>query len=491
MSVITRIAVLILTVASMALVRSGTALGATGVNAAGAATQAPQLARSTATAHPLAVSGARLWVARYNGGSGDDAAAQVAASPDGARVYVTGYSLGIASGEDYATAAYSAATGARLWVARYNGPANGDDRASSVTVSPDGARVYVTGTSGAAPGTDAATIAYSAASGARLWVARYNSYGYGSASSVAVSPDGARVYITGISQGSPDGGAVYGTVAYNAAAGAQLWAALWGGNSGDHNYPTGLAVSPDGQRVYVTGGDGETNSTTGDYGTVAYNAATGAQLWASQYNGPTDDRDVAAALAVSPDGARVYITGTTSNNDVANDYGTLAYNAATGARLWIARYKGPGGDDEASSLAVSPDGKRVFVTGASRAAPYPSTNYDYATIAYSATGTRLWVKRYKGPGNRNDRASSVTGPGNGKVYVTGSAYDGSTRRHDYATIAYDVFTGARLWVRLYNGNGNGNDEATSVTARAGRVFVTGDSPGTSSGLDYATVAYHS
>jgi DNA-binding beta-propeller fold protein YncE len=467
------------------------ALGATGVDAASAATQAPQPARSMATAHPQAVSGAQLWVARYNGGSGDDAAAQVAASPDGARVYVTGYSIGITSGNDYATAAYSAATGARLWVARYNGAANGDDRASSVTVSPDGARVYVTGTSGAAPGTDAATIAYSAASGARLWVARYNSYGYGSASSVAVSPDGASVYITGISQVSPDGGAGYGTVAYNAATGAQLWAALWGGNSGDHNYPTGLAVSPDGKRVFVTGGDGETNSTTGDYGTVAYNAGTGAQLWARQYNGPTDFRDVAAALAVSPDGARVYVTGTSSDNDVRNDYRTLAYNAATGARLWVARYKGPGGDDEASSLAVSPDGKRVFVTGASRAAPYPSTNYDYATIAYSRTGTRLWVKQYNAPGNRNDRASSVTAPGNGKVYVTGSAYDGSARRHDYATIAYDIFTGARLWVRLYNGPGNGNDEATSVTARAGRIFVTGASPGTSSDLDYATIAYNS
>jgi len=308
---------------------------------------------------------------------------------------------------------------------------------------------------------------------------------------VAVSPDGARVYITGVSLGSPDGGSDYGTVAYNAATGAQLWAALWGGNSGDHNYPTGLVVSPDGKRVYVTGGDGETNSVTGDYGTVAYNAATGAQLWASEFNGPTDDRDVATALALSPDGTRLYVTGTTSHNDVANYYGTLAYNAATGARLWIARYRGPGGDDEASSLAVSPDGKRVFVTGASAAAPFPATNYDYATIAYSASGTRLWVRRYTGTGNGNDRASSVTAPGNGTVYVTGSAYDGTARRHDYATIAYDVVTGARLWVRLYNGPGHANDEATSVTARAGRVFVTGDSPGTSSGLDYATVAYHS
>jgi DNA-binding beta-propeller fold protein YncE len=491
MAVITRIAVLILTVASMALVRSGTAAGATGASAAGTATQAQRPGRPAATAHPLSVSGARLWVARYDGGSGDDAAAQVAASPDGAAVYVTGYSLGITSGDDYATVAYNTSTGARLWLARYNGPANGDDRASSVTVSPDGATVYVTGTSRTAAGTDAATIAYSAASGVQLWVARYNSFGYGAASSVAVSPDGGRVYITGISLGGPGGGADYGTVAYDAASGAQLWAALWGGNSGDHNYPTGLAVSPDGKRVYVTGGDGETNSTTGAYGTVAYNAATGAQLWASQYDGPTGFRDVAAALAVSPDGARVYVTGTTSNNDVSNNYGTLAYNAATGARLWIARYKGPGGDDEASSLAVSPNGKRVFVAGASRAAPYPSTNYDYATIAYSATGRRLWVRRYNGPGNGNDQASSVTAPGNGTVYVTGSAYNGSAGRHDYATIAYDVITGARLWVRLYNGPGNGNDAATSVTARAGRVFVTGDSPGTNSGLDYATVSYHS
>src|SRR5262245_44565646 len=340
------------------------ALASTGLSAAGAATQAPQPTRSTATAHLLPVSGARLWVKRYNGpANGDDAAAKVAVSPDRATVYVTGYSRGITSGDDYATAAYSAATGARLWVARYNGPADRDDRASSVMVSPDSARVYVTGTSSGPMNTDAATIAYSAADGAPLWVARYRSYGYGSASSVAVSQDGARVYITGTSQVSPDGGAGYGTVAYNAATGAKLWAALWGG---DHSYPSGLAVSPDGQRVYVTGGDGETNSTTGDYGTVAYNAATGARPWARHYDGPTGFRDVAAALAVSPDGARLYVTGTSSVNDVRNDYSTLAYNAATGARLWVSRYKGPGNSDEASSLAASPDGKRVFVTGASR-----------------------------------------------------------------------------------------------------------------------------
>ena len=56
--------------------------------------------------------------------------------------------------------------------------------------------------------------------------------------------------------------------------------------------------------------------------------------------------------------------------------------AAPGARLWAARYNGPGnGGDVAHSMAVSPDGHRIFVTGQSFGG---QTGYDYATVAYSA-----------------------------------------------------------------------------------------------------------
>jgi DNA-binding beta-propeller fold protein YncE len=41
----------------------------------------------------------------------------------------------------------SAAGGSQLWLARYDGPGHGSDEAQSVAVSPDGTKVYVTGTS--------------------------------------------------------------------------------------------------------------------------------------------------------------------------------------------------------------------------------------------------------------------------------------------------------------------------------------------------------
>src|SRR5215813_5466522 len=138
--------------------------------------------------------------------------------------------------------------------------------------------------------------------------------------------------------------------------GAQLWAARYNGPKKSWNNAASLAVSPTGSTVFVTGSSGPS------YATVAYNTATGAQLWVKRYGSRSSKP---AAVAVSPDGSTVFVTGTSNTGSATGyDYATVAYNAATGAQLWAVRYDGPNHQsDAARSVTVSRDGRTVFVTG--------------------------------------------------------------------------------------------------------------------------------
>ena len=436
--------------------------------------------------------GSQLWAARYTGPGHVGVAYSVAVSPGGGRVFATGQSAGTGGGVDYATVAYNAATGARLWAARYHGPANTWNAASSVAVSPGGGSVFVTGVSEAtSSGLDYATVAYNAATGARRWAARYNGPPGNrddGATSVAVSPGGGTVYVTGYSQGATSG-LDYATVAYNAATGARRWAARYTGPGSGDDFAQALAVSPSGDTVFVTG-QSKAATSGDDYATVAYNAATGAQQWATRYHGPATGNDAAHAVAVSPDGRTVYVTGVSkaSASFLDYDYATVAYNAATGTQRWAARYTGPVPSyDPALSLAVSPSGGSVYVTGQSQGA---TSGDDYATVAYNAaTGAQRWAERYNGPGNGDETATSVAvSPRGGSVYVTGSSQATAAGvASDYATVAYNATTGARRWAARYTGPAPGADVANSlaVSPTTGTVYVTG-----TTGDAYATVAYH-
>jgi DNA-binding beta-propeller fold protein YncE len=386
------------------------------------------------------------------------------------------------------TSLAAANPGAQLWATRYNGTGNNADVATSVAVSPTGRTVYVTGQSyGTASVVDYATVAYDAATGTRQWVARYNGPASSLSnvpSSVAVSPDGKTVFVTGKSQVSQFND--YATVAYDAATGHQLWAKGYNGPLNNDDEATSVAASPTSGTVYVTGFSWG-NGTAADYATIAYNATTGAQQWVKRYNGPPGNgNDEATSMAVSPAGT-VYVTGESGGTTSGGDYATVAYTAA-GTQLWVKRYTFPGGNtDDARSVAVSPDGKTVYVTGQSWS---QASAWDYATVAYdSASGAQRWVTRYNGPGSAYDLASSVAvSPTSGMVYVTGQSAGTSTGA-DYATIAYSATTGAQQWVARYNDSGNGTDIATSmaVSPISGTVYVTGQSQ---PGEEYATVAYN-
>jgi DNA-binding beta-propeller fold protein YncE len=482
-------------VALTALVSAGVmpAVTATGTAWAGPAAAVFGHAVSRAAGARSAAPGSRLWVARYDRppAAPSATASAVAASPDGTTVFVTGEAGNGSQGSSthWATVAYGATTGRKLWGAEYRQARAGINYAFALAVSPDGSKVFVVGRGApAAGGSDYVTVAYNAATGEMLWIARYadpQATGqFNEASSVAVSPDGSSVFVTGVSS-LASGTSGAATIGYAAATGTMLWVTRY--DSPAQGAGAGsVKVSPDGTKVYVAGGVGN------DFLTLAYDAATGSQLWVRRYQGHPGN-GTAVALAVSPDGSKIFVTGDNGNEvPPGQDYVTLAYAASTGTRLWLRRYRGPGGgDDLPRAIGVSPDGSAVFVTGQIHG---PSIGYHYGTVAYNtSTGATLWTAVRSSPGL--GAGALAVNPDGSTVYVTGTNFVGPDKeKSDYVTVAYDAATGAVRWLQYYGGRGQTNEAASlAVSPDGGKVFVTGFSqvPTTKSASHwgYATVAY--
>jgi len=381
--------------------------------------------------------GVPLWTNRYNGPGDfyDDGVAGIAVDSNG-NVFITGSSLeyNLFVG-DFVTIAYSG-TGQALWTNRFNRSGSGQDGATAIAVDANG-NVFVTGSSyDSGTSDDFTTIKYSGA-GVPLWTNFYNGPDNGTdvASAIAVDANG-NVFVTGFSIGA-DGFGRYATVAYSGA-GAPLWTNRFHGSSGGEDFAGAIAVSSSGN-VFVTGSSASTNDFPYryDYTTIAYSAA-GLPLWTNRYNGPANDEDLAAAIAVDASG-NVFVTGSSYGITTSSDIVTIKYSEA-GVPLWTNRYNGPGNTiDGPSAIAVDASGN-VFVTGASTTPG--DGNSDYVTIKYSGAGVPLWTNRYDGPGHGVDSPGGkyclAIGP-DGAVYVTGvsdGVYGTFEDGFDYATIKY-------------------------------------------------------
>ena len=488
--------------------------------------------------------GTQQWVSRYNGPvSGPDTANAVVLDSVG-NVLVTGESYGSSGPDyDYATVKYNSA-GAQQWVSRYNGPGNGTDYARAMVLDSAG-NVLVTGASDGGSGTsyDYATVKYNS-SGTQQWVSRYNGPGNYIDGAWAIAVDSAgSVLVTGYSYGGSGTGDDYATVKYNSA-GIQQWVVRYAGAGNATDIAYAVAVdSSGGIRVAGT----RRGTVNNDFGVVAYDGA-GTQLWANAtetfdgfperlggsggitakrtlvvdaagntyvtalayngtnedflthkftpdgnllwsaaYNGPGNGTDTARALALDSVG-NVVVTGQSRGSGTNDDYATVKYSGTTGALLWVARYNGPMGSGADGAQAVVVDGDdNVIVTGFSTSGS--SFNWDYATVKYSSAGEQLWAARYERPGSFSDVAQAVAVDSANNVIVTGNS-TGSATAEDYATVKYARATGAQLWEARYNGPGNSVDRAFDVAVdSADNVLVTGESTGSGTSADYATVKY--
>jgi hypothetical protein len=430
------------------------------------------------------------WSARYGGAAAwSDASNAVAVSPDGTRVFVTGAATESGFYADYRTTAYDAVNGAVVWTALYDGSSTFPGEGATA-VTTDGTRVYVTGTS-ATPGPyglDIATIAYNAATGSQVWAARYD--GSSSDRGNAIIVTGSRVYVGGDTIG-PDGSSDMAVIAYDAATGTQQWASRWNASYGPDS-ALALAIHPNGSLVYATGEAWASPEHSTDLGVAAFTAVSGALLWTAAYNGAGSYYDVGRAIAVHPNGTRVYVTGSFFGASANNDLVTLSLPSGTGSpAVWTKTYNN-GADDVGQSIVVT--SSRIYVSGGSYGGV--ANNRDMIAIAYDGSGTQQWLARYNGTSGTSstydDLKKMVLNPTGTRLYMAGTSL--AYPNQDFALVAVDTSNGAETWHATYDGPVHGVDVASglAVTPDGQRIFVTGSSASSATNAydtDYATVAY--
>jgi chitodextrinase len=192
--------------------------------------------------------------------------------------------------------------------------------------------------------------------------------------------------------------------------------------------------------------------------------ASGILQWSQVISTGTFANDVATSAALSPSGADVMLTG---NIVGGATWIVAAFNAVTGARRWLV--VSPEG---VTTRDVVVDASRVFVTGQSfTGAGTPALRYWLTVVAYDrATGARLWRRDLK-PADAADAAGlrMALAP-DGGVIATGQTNRGFL---DWYTVALEP-TGALRWEAVRDGGLNTDEIPAAVfTLADGTTVVTG------------------
>lgn len=397
-------------------------------------------------------------------------------APDGGAI-VGGSSQGSGTGLDFWIVRYSP-TGTVAWTYRYNGTGNGEDQIVAMGADHSG-NIYVAGHSlGASTGFDMVLVKLNA-SGVQQWIRRYSAtatVGADLVRGLSVEPASGVCYLAGsVSTLGSDNFAVVKVLAN----GALDW---------DFHFDrAGLADSAAAVKtdaagnVYATGYS--TASTGRDMTTVKLAPGGGLDRLAYYNNPALSAADEAFDLVVDDQG-RVTITGHSAQTSILEDMMTIRYDASFNT-VWMARYNGTGGtNDAAYGIARDPYGN-VIVVGESVGV---GSGYDLVAVSYGPTGTQRFVSRYNGPGNREDVATAVAFDPVGNAFVAGYSY-GSGTFLDFVLIKFDAVL-AQQYVFRYNGPPSADDLATSVAVdRFGRVAIAGWSNGSGSARDFATQMY--
>jgi hypothetical protein len=345
-------------------------------------------------------------------------------------VFVTGY---VYSGDETqgVTLGFDAATGEQRWLRSFPGSAY------DMAATPDGRRVFVTGAQLVKTPTgtrvDGVTIAYDGATGAPVWARSVTDpewHAYGIVNHrIATNADGSRVVVAAsrtLREG-PSMGITVSLVVTTYDGAAKPDPAAEGTAISQADYPTygvlpaGLVLNRKGNRAYL-------NEWSNEYGTqvltIGVDTNRGRVLWSHRFAGVNGYATFSfpwyyQPIALSPDEQTVYVAGYEGYvNGTVSGFDLAAIWADTGFRKWeqartsgnttVCWGCGP-------SITVSREGQIVMAGRQPAVFAYQSAAY-----GFNPNGGLLWTRVFR-DGRTATWNALTPAPDANRVYIAGSA----------------------------------------------------------------------
>lgn len=316
------------------------------------------------------------------------------------------------------------------------------------------------------------------------WIRRYNGPGNAWDWPRVVQADGhGGVFVTGSSRGTSTAIDV-ATLRYDSSGGLEWEHRYDDSNHGDNN-PSDMVIDSQNRALYVVGTT--LSGTTSSSGIVLKYSLEGNTDWERSYTVPDGSAATFDDAILNRWG---FVTAAGFYTDSLSQSSFLIVNySPDGDTVWARRYQDSlGPTNDALGITATSEGEAIIVGTRSNA----GTGKDIMVLKYDTLGSLLWVRVYNGNADGDDVPRAVRADLSGNIYVTGSSWAGA-ENFDYLTLKFDS-GGNLLWERLYNGSGNGADYARALAITpTGHVCITGESwSGNSlSGVDFATLAYDS
>ncbi|OGI04865.1 MAG: hypothetical protein A2Y25_01955 [Candidatus Melainabacteria bacterium GWF2_37_15] len=296
------------------------------------------------------------------------------------------------------------------------------------------------------------------ADGTTVWKKRYGDDAYfanfGEAGfAIDASPDGQYLYVTGTSNepvANPNlDSFVTFVLKLNVSDGSKSWAKIFDNQTEWDTRGHNIAVSPDGNYVYVSGLYANAADAKGD-GILMRLASDGSYDWGVYYGGNGDE--MLYGITPSSDGNFIYTTGLYYDDAII----VQKLNAGNGTVEWE---KALYFSHISSGIGIALQGNYVYVTGYSNS-DSNGNNDDIIVIKLNATDGSLtggWKKHYGGA--NDDYGLSIQVPGDGYVYVAGLETSDSEGDNDLIIMKINDSDGTTASAIHYGGIGEDGIES--------------------------------